>query len=467
MVPKSAKFAGLSALAAGLVWLIATTTLPFALAESAPEVALWLNPNNPKALVAIAEKRHAAVTKRIEELTRTPSKTAQNEVGATEQSERVSNSHGAANAVAPNSGIAEDEVVASLRAEIRDLATRAIAVDPLNATAYRLLAGTYDDLSKVSRLMDKSAKLSRRESLANLWRINRSLAGRDYASALAEVDTVLRARPTLTIPFVPTLAELVTTSDEALQELAATLAKDPPWRRTFLIRLPRETAIPEVPMKLLFALRDLGSRVESIEIAPYLKNLIANGQPEIAYYTWLQFLPPEELEGLGLLYNADFAKEPSGQPFDWSVSKGRNVVAMFIPAAAAAGRSQLRLTFGGGRAEIPRLEQIVVLAPGRYRLSGDALSHLSGKRGLSWQVQCLYRDKTPLGQSQPISIRMKSWQRFEFAFEVPDDEKCKAQRVVLVHGARSASEEFLSGSISYSAFAISQDTPRLTSTEGG
>lgn len=47
--------------AAGCFWLIATTTLPYALATQYPELALRLNANQPIALMVLAERRRDLV----------------------------------------------------------------------------------------------------------------------------------------------------------------------------------------------------------------------------------------------------------------------------------------------------------------------------------------------------------------------------------------------------------------------
>src|SRR5262245_59116108 len=39
-----------------LTWLVVTSSLPFALIESNPEFALWLDPDNPNVRVALADR---------------------------------------------------------------------------------------------------------------------------------------------------------------------------------------------------------------------------------------------------------------------------------------------------------------------------------------------------------------------------------------------------------------------------
>jgi len=51
------------ALSLALVWLVLTKSLPYALAPSAPDLALALNPDNPAALIAKAEIFRAQLLK--------------------------------------------------------------------------------------------------------------------------------------------------------------------------------------------------------------------------------------------------------------------------------------------------------------------------------------------------------------------------------------------------------------------
>ena len=154
-----------------------TRSLPYALGSTQPDLALRLNPDNPVALIAKAE----SLRKKLVELATIGERT-----------------RSAGHETQPAGS--EYELIAArdaLRDEIRELALRAIATEPLNARAFRLLAETSNDTDQVRVLMQMALQRSRRESVAAFWLLNDSFYRRDYKSALDYGDIVLRTRSRL------------------------------------------------------------------------------------------------------------------------------------------------------------------------------------------------------------------------------------------------------------------------------
>jgi hypothetical protein len=175
---------------------------------------------------------------------------------------------------------------------------------------------------------------------------------------------------------------------------------------------------------------------------------------DLAYYAWLQFLPPEQLAEAGHLFNGSFEVMPSRVPFDWYLPKRVSGETVEIAALNEnPGQHALLLTFGAGRVDYHNVSQTVVLQPGSYKFRGRFKADLVSERGLRWIITCAAGQSSTIGQSQAVTGSTTSWSDFEFSFAVPN-ENCPAQYVSLSFDARSASEQFITGFIWYDDLKI-------------
>lgn len=416
-----------------LVWLIFTTTLPYALAETRPKLALWLNSNNPVALLTTANKA------RTELLALSyPNANLEKQRAATNT---ASNIHQDKEDAA--------KVRKKLRSEIRLVAIRIITSDPTNAPAYRLLAETSDERAQIRAFMQEAVKRSRHETAALFWLMNDSFEKGDCVGVVEKADMLLRTKPGL-IPYVMEYLGKVAAKEEGRIRLVSMLAKKPPWRGAFFNMLPRKVRLADTPFKLMLALKRAGSSPSNAELAPYLNMLVKRNYFDFAYNAWLQFLPENKLVSLKMLNNANFAEEPSVLPFDWQISRGLNATVEFEPQGNVNGNRTLSYNFsGGGRIKFPQISQLTVLTVGRYRLSGEFRGVMTAKRGVRWQFHCVPNRRKVVGETELIRGNPRAWQSFSFDFFVPNTKDCRAQLLRLFLDARSASEELVSGNISF------------------
>jgi hypothetical protein len=217
--------------------------------------------------------------------------------------------------------------------------------------------------------------------------------------------------------------------------------------------LPTRISDARTPLHLLLSLKDTPSPATTAELRPYLDVLIRYKFYELAYYAWLQFLPPEQLKRIGFLNNGSFENSPSGLPFDWVISPGSAVT---IDIAARPDHDQKRalfIEFGHGRVDFRDVTQLIMLGPGSYQLHGRYQGEVVGRRGLQWRVTCADAAQTRVGESTIFNGLAPTWKDFSVSFTVPDSG-CHAQYVRLALDARSASEQFVSGSIWYDELSI-------------
>jgi hypothetical protein len=391
---KTALFA---ALAAGLVWEVITRTFAAFLANFAPEQALHVHSLQPTALLKLAQTKL---------------------------------------------GASDDQ-------QARRMAEQALLSDPINAQALRILgriAERSKDGPRSRQFMQASVRRSLNESLAVVWLMYRSAERRDYAAAMYYADVLLRTQQQLgNEAVIPVLAQIAE-DKEAVVAFKEMLSRDPPWRAQFFDALPGSITDARTPLDLLMALKHSSAPPAVAELSSYLSFLIDRKFYALAYYTWLQFLPPDQISGAGFVFNGGFETVPSGLPFDWSITPGAGA-AIEIDTVPDGDRNRaLFVRFEDGRVNFGRVAQLIMLAPSKYRLEATYKGTLLGRRGLKWRVTCVEGPTTAIGESEMIKGISSAWKAVEFSFTVPDSN-CPAQYLHLDFDARMASEQFVSGEV--------------------
>jgi len=428
---------GFAVAALVLAWLVVSHSFAAYLADGAPQAALWLNPNEPAALLNRAD---AAINAPQGRAAAPPDGAAQAAQPA------------GANRAPPRRDFSEFGMIDAAATvdlpAVRGWAEAALKSAPLNARALRILgqaAAASGKDADANRFMQMAAQLSLHESAAVYWLLVRSVQSKDYKSALTYADVVLRTLPGFDPYVMPLLARMIE-DGTAVDLFKTALAADPPWRTTVLQNLPRAVGDERIPLDLLLALRSSRHPPRAAEVDAYLNFLAAHRMYELAYYTWLQFLRRDELGGAGLLYNGNFEVPLSGAPFDWRIEQGAGVNIDVAERPDKNGDHALRIDFEYGRVEYHSINQLLMLAPGRYHLHGIYQGELVGPRGLKWRLACAETPDRPFAASAMIVGRVPAWSDVELDFEVPAD-KCRAQYVSLDLDARMPSEQFLTGTI--------------------
>lgn len=436
----------------GGLYLLATQSLPYAVAETQPELALWLNPSHPAGLEARAEQLRGQLFASAVERSKDARADAESDSDAATSG--GDGDAGEADAAPPRS-IAFVREQSAMRDEIRDLAERLIAVAPLNATGHRLLGEVSDDVATARQHMTEAVKRSRRESVAVFWLMNDRFLARDYDAAMTHVDVLLRTRPGLARQIAAYVADMSNTPD-GRAVLIRELAKAPPWRGRLLSGLRRVVREPQRVAAILLELNASDNPPTAGEQSGIISTLIRRGQVTLAYSIWLQLQPPERLASIGFINNPSFERQPEPTPFDWSWGKrASNAVASFN-VRTDSGERAAHIAMFGGRVRIPPLTQTVVLGPGRYTLTGQMTGAVQSERGLVWSIRCL--SGKPLAETAML-LGNPNWAPFEVTFDVPNAKDCQGQTLSLRHDSRSASEQLASGEIWFDNMKIERAKP--------
>ena len=467
---------GLASLGGLLVWLVLTHTLAAYLADAAPETALILRPGDPTALLNIANARLNQIRAQAAANAGTPApapRTVPARLGAyTGSDPSFQADTGLPDDVAATPDLSQTDWVEAVETkpkparvaavdkqlldQIGNMAEAALAADPLNSGAAGLLgqiaqAGGADQ-ARTGSLMRAAATRSLHETLAVAWLMQQSYEHKDYAGAVYWAGAIMQTRPQLAQYVVPTLAQIAE-DPAASGALDTVLASNPVWRGRFFATLPPFITDARTPLRLLLNLKDTVSPPATTDLRGYLDFLISHQRYEVAYYTWLQFLPPDQLATAGLIVNGSFERPPGGLAFDWIIGNGSGVSVDITERPGDDTKRALSVEFGQGRAVFPGVRQVLMLPPGTYQLTGEYKGQVIGRRGLIWRVLCLDVKPVEIGASPMFLGVARTWTSFDVPLRVPPTG-CRAQSLQLELGARSASERLVTGTIWYDDLKI-------------
>jgi len=430
-----------------MVYGVAFHSLVAYLVDASPAMALRLDPGRASVLIDMADRRLNPPLAVPEP--RRSAGAGSASAGAITSAEPAAGTNAAAQPLT--------KAVTEERQQVRSWVELALKRDPLNARAFRILgqlAEKSGEDARAAQFMRTTMLHSRRESQALYWLIRQSTDLRDYATALQYADALMRSQPRYLPYLMPTLVKVAEdkSANPALKQL---IMSNPPWRAQFFAALPANVTDARTPLDLLLAIKDTPHPPTTANLNDYFNLLIHHKFYDLAYYTWLQFLPPEQLAKIGLLFNGSFEIAPSGLPFDWSFAQGSGVTVEIAERSDKSREHALSIEFRQGRVEFSGVGQMLMLTPGNYQLKGKLKGEVLGRRGMIWRVTCAEGNRPPLGASAMFVGSAIKWQDFDFSFTVPD-ANCRAQSLRLELDARSASEQLVTGLIMYDELQLTR-----------
>jgi hypothetical protein len=312
------------------------------------------------------------------------------------------------------------------------LAVKALQRWPLNAPALTTYALAMDQLKRpqaATAAMGVAGQLGWRDNLTQVWLFRRDLLAGRYADALNHGDALMR-RQAQPPPVLFQILGVAARDPRAAALLTVHLAANPSWRAPFFeFLLTREQPPPlDTVHTLLSGLVGTPAPPTDDELRFYLGSLARQGKFQQAIADWRQLSPGAAVR-LGGVNDGDFERPPGPSPFDWLLKDGVGWTASIGDSPAGSGKA-LKVEYDGVSPS-PPLIQLLVLAPGAYRLTGRAYDEGGvGSQTLSWTLTCVGAD-APIAQTPAPSGTASQWHAFSVDLTVPASG-CPAQGLRLV-----------------------------------
>jgi hypothetical protein len=322
--------------------------------------------------------------------------------------------------------LAGPDATAKDRTRADAFAKRAFQQDPTAVAAVATLGINADvrgDKVASRHYFVYAQKLSRRDLRTQLFMIEDAVQRNDIAGALHQYDMTLRVSPALGELLYPVLAS-ASADPDIRRELVKTLAGKPIWGDGFIGFIAGNAPDPKSTAALFLGLRRAGVPVSEAAHARTVEALIAGRKVDVAWSYYATIRPGANRRQSRDPHFALAISEPS--QFDWNAINDGGLVTgiqsgIFDFAAPAS--------VGG-----PMLQQLQLLPPGTYRLSGHSIGIEQAADALPyWTLRC--QNGRELGR---VEVPKSSVGRGYFTglFSVPAD--CPVQTLVLTARASDA-----------------------------
>lgn len=311
------------------------------------------------------------------------------------------------------------------RARADVLAKQALRQDATAVAASATLgvnAEVRGDKAAARRYFAYTQKLSRRDLRTQLFMIEDAVQRGDVPGALHQYDVTLRVFPTLGEVLYPVLASASSDSD-IRHELVKTLADKPAWSESFVNFVAGKGPDPKSSAVLFLDMRRAGIVVSDAANASAVNALITAGQMD---WAWSYFATIRRGADRRRSRDHRFSLNPeTASQLDWTLVNDGSGPTTSIEGGVFSFAAPASV---GG----PMLQQLQLLSPGTYRLSG----HSSGIEQVSgalpyWTLRC--HDGRELGRVEVPNSNVASG-RFSGTFSVP--ARCPVQTLMLM--ARSS-----------------------------
>lgn len=318
------------------------------------------------------------------------------------------------------SKLSAPEASAADRRRGEEMARLALRQDPTAVGAVSALglnAQVRGDTANARRYFAYAEKLSRRDTVTQLWAIENSVGRGDIKGALRHYDTALRVKPQLSELLYPVLTK-ASTEPAIRTELIRTLAMKPAWGDSFVTYAAGNGADPRATAALLVGLQRAAVTVPEAARASAVNALVAGNLFDQAWAYYAGIRPGSDRRRSRDPKFAARIETPT--LLDWTTISDAGATAVI---ESGVFDFSAPASIGG-----PLLQQEQLLPPGTYRLSGhsDGIEQADNARPY-WLLSC--RNGRELGRVV-VPNSAQAGGNFFGSFAVPAD--CPAQVLNLV-----------------------------------
>lgn len=254
-----------------------------------------------------------------------------------------------------------------------------------------------DDTAAALRLMTAAIQRDPRNITVRNWLFDYYLRQGDIPRAIVQVDAIMRLRPAVTFNMTRAIAPLLAVPG-AVEAMAATLARNPPWSNTFIDTASRT----DVTARSFYRLLELLSAEPNFRLSEFLVGqtvslALARGDTEQALILY------RKLAQLDANDTAPFASFESQRPapFGWTLTSNQSGYAE--RREAGDGRDLYVEVYNDAIAG-KFAAQSMVLPPGRYGLSVKLVADGAAvSAALRWRVSCVRTGAELLRIDQPAA----------------------------------------------------------------
>jgi hypothetical protein len=333
--------------------------------------------------------------------------------------------------------------------EDAELARQSLVERPLSRASLRIMALAADargDIAFADRAMELSERVSRRDSLAQLWLIERAVQRDDLKSAVAHYHAALSVQPGLGKILLPVLANALA-FPEVREEIRPYLEQRASWVPSLIQAAVDQSPTGDLIDLMMPAAGILSDDQYTAANARLMARLASEGKADLAWDYAQKIWPDFDRERFAKFsWNENTADEHMGS-LAWTLSPDSK-----ITADLSAGSSLAVSLSPLARGLIARRD--VVVEPGTsYQLTQRLAFDAGTPRGqIRWSGECVSADGAMTPAWEQIIPSASATSTYRFAIRAPSG--CNLMRISL---SGTGPEGQLASTLKISDIAFTKD----------